>query len=325
MPNASGPANRRVATLLYDGLCTFEFGIVAEVFGLSRPELEVEWYKLVTCSEQRHPVRANGNVQMIAEAGLEGLDEAGTIVIPGWPIDAVSPSEELSEALFKAHARGARLVTICSGVFLLASVGLLKCRRVTTHWRYTDRFRELFPSVLMEPDVLYIDDGDILTSAGSAAGIDLLLHIVRRDFGPEIANQVARRMVVQPHREGGQAQFIERPVAARSNGRLAPLLDHIRARPGERWTISRMADEAAMSERTFVRRFKESVGSSPGEWLIASRVDAARELLETGAQSLGEVAERAGFGSVATLHHHFRNRIGVTPGSYRARFSRAAA
>ena len=291
VPKLNGPSNRRVAALLYEGLCSFEFGIVAEVFGLSRPELGLDWYRFVTCGERDGPVRATGNVRMIAEAGLEGFSNAGTIVIPGWPTDGAPPSPALRDAILQAHARGARLVTICSGVFLLASLGLLEGKTVTTHWRYAERFRELFPSVRIEPDVLYIDEGDILTSAGSAAGIDLLLHIVRKDFGSEVANQVARRMVVPPHREGGQAQFVERPVAMRPNDRLAPLLDRIRAHPGERWTIRRMAKDAAMSERTFIRRIKESVGSSPGEWLTMVRTDAARNLLEAGARNLGEVAQ----------------------------------
>ncbi len=325
MPISLKADDRRVAALLYDGLCTFEFGIVAEVFGLIRPELGVEWYKMTTCSEYPRPVRGSGNVRLIAEGGLEALAEAATIVIPGWPTDGAAPSPELSKAILSAHARGARLVTICSGVFLLAALGLLEGKRVTTHWRYADRFRELYPAIRIEPDVLYIDEGQILTSAGSAAGIDLLLHVVRKDFGAQVANQVARRMVVPPHREGGQAQFVERPVAAGPNGRLGPLLDRIRARPAECWTIRRMAEEAAMSERTFIRRFKESVGASPGEWLVAIRTDVARDLLETGSASLDEVAELAGFGSVATLRHHFRNRLRLTPANYRARFLRTAA
>lgn len=315
------PADRRVAALLYDGLCSFEFGIVAEVFGLERPELGVEWYTMTTCAEEPGPLRANGHVSLLPEAGLEALEHAGTIVIPGWRTNGEFPSAALSEALLRAHARGARLVTICSGVFLLASLGLLDGKRVTTHWRYAGRLRELFPKLTVEAEVLYVDEGAVLTSAGSAAGIDLLLHIVRKDFGPKIANQVARRMVVPAHRGGGQAQFVERPVAAHPNGRLAPLLDTIRERPGEAWTIQRMARESIMSERTFIRRFKEAVGCSPGEWLIAVRTEAARDLLELGTRNLEEVAELAGFGSVATLRHHFRSRLGIAPASYRAQFA----
>jgi len=313
-----------VAALLYDGLGTFEFAIAAEVFGLARPEYGDDWYRFVSCSEGRRPVRANGHVSISPEADLDGLAKAGTIIIPGWTTTGDRPSPAIAEAIRQAHRRGARLVTICSGVFLLASLGLVGGRRVATHWKYVERLRQLYPALTVDPDVLYIDDGNILTSAGSAAGIDLLLHVVRKDFGPDRANQVARRLVMPPHRDGGQAQFIERPVPRRPNSRLATLLDSVRERPAELWTIERMAREAAMSERTMIRRFKESVGSSPGEWLTDTRVDAARQLLEMGVANMEEVAGLAGFGSVATLRHHFRNRVGVSPARYRARFSRVA-
>jgi AraC family transcriptional activator FtrA len=316
--------NRTVAALLYDGLGTFEFAIAAEVFGLSRPEYGDDWYRFVSCSEGKRPVRANGHVSIAPEADLDALVEAGTIVIPGWNCGGEPPSPAVAEAILQAHANGARIVTICSGVFLIASLGLADGRTVTTHWKYADRLHSLYPALKVDPDVLYIDNGDMLTSAGSAAGIDLLLHIVRKDFGPDRANQVARRLVMPPHRDGGQAQFIERPVPQRANDRLAALLDVVRARPGERWTIGRMAREAAMSERTMIRRFKDSVGSSPGEWLTDTRVDAARQLLEAGRASIDDVAHLAGFGSPATLRHHFRNRIGVSPASYRARFTKSS-
>jgi AraC family transcriptional activator FtrA len=324
MPNRREPDKRSVAALLYDGLGTFEFAIAAEVFGLNRPEFGEDWYRFTSCSEGRRPVRANGHVSIAPEAGLEALAGAGTIIIPGWNSCGEPPSGAVAEAILGAHANGARLVTICSGVFLLAALGLVDGQAVTTHWRYADRLRALFPRVKVNPDVLYVDNGNILTSAGSAAGIDLLLHIVRKDFGPERANQVARRLVMPPHREGGQAQFVERPVPQRPNSRIAALLDTVRSRPGDHWTIGQMAREAAMSERTMIRRFKDSVGSSPGEWLTDTRVDAARQLLEMGAASMEEVAELAGFGSVATLRHHFRNRVGVSPARYRARFTQVA-
>ena len=323
MPNASRNPNRTVAVLLYDGLGTFEFAIAAEVFGLDRPEFGTDWYRFVSCSEGRRPVRANGHVSIVPEAGLEVLAEAGTIIIPGWTTTGDPPSPEVTEAIHLAHSSGARLATICSGVFLLASLGLADGHCVTTHWKYADRLRSLFPGLHVNPDVLYVDSGNILTSAGSAAGIDLMLHIVRKDFGPDRANQVARRLVMPPHRDGGQAQFIERPLPRQANSRLAALLDMIRAKPSERWTINRMAREAAMSERTMIRRFKESLGASPGDWLTETRVDAARQLLEAGAASIEEVADLAGFGSAATLRHHFRNRIGVSPARYRARFTKA--
>lgn len=315
---------RSVAALLYDGLGTFEFAIAAEVFGLSRPEFGNDWYSFISCSEGKRPVRANGHISIMPEADLGALAEAGTIVIPGWNSNGDPPSPAVAEAIHQARANGARMATICSGVFLLASLGLADGRTVTTHWKYTDRLRSLYPTLNVDPDVLYIDDGDVLTSAGSAAGIDLLLHIVRKDFGPDRANQVARRLVMPPHRDGGQAQYIERPMPQRANDRLAALLDAVRAQPGERWTIGRMAQEAMMSERTMIRRFKDSLGSSPGEWLTDTRVDAARQLLETGTAGIDEVADLAGFGSAATLRHHFRNRVGISPARYRARFANAA-
>ena len=325
MPKGSLPRNHLVAALLYEGLGTFEFAIAAEIFGLSRPEYGDDWYRFVSCSEGRRPVRANGNISIMPEAGLDALAKADTIVIPGWKVNGELPSAPVATAICQAHARGARLVTICSGIFLLASLGLADGRRVTTHWKYADRLHSLYPGLSVDPDVLYIEDGNILTSAGSAAGIDLLLHIVRKDFGADRANQVARRLVMPPHRDGGQVQFIERPVPRQANSRLASLLDAVRARPGACWTIERMAHEAAMSERTMIRRFKETLGSSPGEWLIDTRFDLARQLLESGAASIEEVAELAGFGSVATLRHHFRRRIGISPAQYRDRFSGSMA
>jgi AraC family transcriptional activator FtrA len=225
-------------------------------------------------------------------------------------------------ALNEAVDRGARLLTICSGVFLPAASGMLTGRRVTTHWRHVERLSALYPDLNIDPDVLYVDHGDIATSAGSAAGIDLLLHIVREDFGAEAANLVARRLVMPPHREGGQMQYIERPVPPHANGRLAPLLDAVRAKPAMQWTIAALARRAAISERSFVRRFREMTGSSPGEWLVALRVDLARDLLERDDAPVEVIAEAAGFGSPATLRHHFRARVGLSPTAYRARFSR---
>jgi AraC family transcriptional activator FtrA len=314
--------NRTVAAFVYDGLCTFEFGIAAEIFGLERPEMGEDGYRFLPFAEQPGTYRTNSGVQVSATAGLEALAEAGTIVIPGWRTDGISPSASLASALREAVAHGARLVTICSGVFLPAACGLLSGLRVTTHWRHVARFSALHPDVSVDPDVLYVDHRDIATSAGSAAGIDLLLHIVRKDFGAEAANRVARRLVMPPHREGGQAQYIERPVPQRADGRLAPLLDAVRARPERRWTIAALARHAAMSERNFVRQFRKITGSSPGEWLVALRVDLARDLLERDAAPVEAIAAAAGFGGVGTLRHHFRLRLGLSPTAYRARFSR---
>lgn len=321
MPSPTSPRNRRVAALLYERLCPFEFGIAAEVFGLPRPEMGKDWYRFSTCTEApRRPLRANGGLKVMAGGGLNALRDAGTIIIPGWHTDRKPPSPALRKALWAAHERGARLVTICSGVFLLAAAGLLKGRRVTTHWRYAEQLQAAYPDLSVEADVLYVDDGDILTSAGSAAGVDLLLHIVRKDFGPQAANSVARRLVMPPHRDGNQAQYIEKPVPERADGRLAPLLDAIRRRPGAEWTVAKMAEAAAMSERTFVRRFQELTGASPGDWLGGVRTDAARELLESSRASLEYIATAVGFGSLGTLRHHFRTRLSTTPANYRRRF-----
>jgi AraC family transcriptional regulator, transcriptional activator FtrA len=229
----------------------------------------------------------------------------------------------LIDQLRNAHARGARIASICSGAFALAATGLLDGKRAATHWRYADALRAARPDVIVDPDVLYVEGGRLLTSAGSAAGIDLMLHIVRTDFGADAANSVARRLVVPAHRSGGQSQFIERPVANNPQSRLAPLLDMLRAKPERSWTIAEMAREAAMSERTFLRRFTEATGMAPSEWLSELRVAEARRLLEATRLPVEEVAHAAGFGSVATLRHHFGRTTGLAPREYRERFGAA--
>ena len=321
MPSLAPSSNRLVAAIVYDGLGTFEFGIASEVFGLRRPEMGNDWYRFITCAAEPGPLRATGGLLISAEAGLDRLADAGTIIIPGWKGADVGPPASLVTALREAHQRGSRLLSICSGVFVLAATGLLDGKRATTHWRHADTLRDAYPRIEVDPDVLYIDEGQILTSAGSAAGIDLLLHLVRRDFGPEAANKVARRLVMSPHREGGQAQFIERPVPPRSDGRLAPLLDTMREHLDRPMTISQLAREAAMSERTFLRRFKDMTGTTPGEWLVIARINDAKELLEAGTLAVEEVALRAGFGTAATLRHHFRQRVGIGPTDYRRQYS----
>lgn len=320
MPNASAPRNRLVAALLHEKVATFELGVVAEIFGLARPEVGADWYRLVTVAEEQRPLRATGGLMIYPEAGLEVLARAGTIVIPGWRTDGASPSPAVKEALSAACDRGARLVSICSGAFLLAACGLLDGRNATTHWLYTHRLQTLHPDVKVDPNVLYVDEDPILTSAGSAAGVDLLLHIVRKDFGARAANEIARRMVMAPHRDGGQAQFIDRPVPMQASDRLGPLLESIRRRPDEHWTIGRMARRIAMSRRTFIRRFHESTGMSPGEWVIAARLEVARFLLESSGAGLEEISQSSGFGNAAALRHHFRRRMGLTPTAYRNQF-----
>jgi AraC family transcriptional regulator, transcriptional activator FtrA len=317
--------NPLVVALVYDGLCAFEFSCAAEVFGLARPELGPDWYRFETCAMKRS-VRAQYGMRMNAANGLERLHAAGTIVIPGWEgIDAAVP-QAILDALRGAYARGARLLSICSGAFVLAATGLLDGRRATTHWRYADALQRRYPKVSVDAKVLYVDEGSVLTSAGSAAGLDLCLHLVRRDYGSKIANQVARRLVIPPHREGGQAQFLERPVEGREHQSghpksLSALLDKIRKRPSERWHIAELARLAAMSERTFMRRFRAATGLSPADWVTRARVDAARELLENTALSIDHIAERCGLGTPTTLRHHFRRKVGLSPTQYRKRFS----
>ena len=318
--------NPLVVALVYDGLCSFEFSCAAEIFGLSRPELGPDWYRFETCAAKSRSVRGQYGMRMQAAGGLDRLLAAGTIVIPGWEgIDVPVPPTVL-DTLRQAHARGARLLSICSGAFVLAATGLLDGRRATTHWRYAEELRRRHPEVRVDPNVLYVDEGAVLTSAGSAAGLDLCLHLVRRDYGSKIANQVARRLVIPPHREGGQAQFLERPVDDRvrgseQRGSLSMLLDKIRKRPGERWHIDELARLAAMSKRTFMRRFRAATGFSPADWVTRARVDAARELLENTALSIDQIAERCGLGTPTTLRHHFRKKVGLSPTQYRKGFS----
>lgn len=309
--------------MLHEKVATFELGIVAEIFGLPRPEMGEDWYRFVTVAEEQRPLRATGGLQVHPEAGLEALAHAGTIVIPGWRTDGESPSPGVKEALLEAHDRGARLVSICSGAFLLAACGFLAGRRATTHWLYAEQLQTLHPDIEVDSDVLYVDQDPILTSAGSAAGVDLLLHIVRKDFGAKAANEIARRMVMAPHRDGGQAQFIDRPVPTHANDRLGSLLEAVRQRPAEHWTIGRMARRLMMSRRTFIRRFQESTGMAPGEWVIATRLEIARFLLESSAAGLDAVSQSSGFGNAAALRHHFRRRLGLTPSGYRAQFGAA--
>ena len=308
--------------LAYDGLCIFEFGVAFEVFGLPRPEMGPGWYRYAVCGAEPGPLRAAGGLTVTVEHGLDLLKEADLVVVPGWRgIDAPVP-EDLAAALKAAHARGARIMSLCSGVAVLAAAGLLDGRRATTHWRYLAAVAARYPAVRFEAEGLYVDEGDVLTAAGSAAGIDLCLHVVRDTFGPDAANAVARRLVVAPHRDGGQAQLIEAPVPRRHEAaRLGPLIDAMRARPGEEHRLDALAARAGMSLRTFQRRFATTTGLPPGEWLIAERLRFARELLEqAGRPCLDDVAEAAGFGTAAVMRHHFRLRLGTSPGAYRKRF-----
>lgn len=324
MPNARktkpGP---RVTVLAYDGLCTFEFGIAYEVFGLHRPEMGKNWYRYSIYCVDKGPLSAAGGFTIQATRRRSKLQHADLIVVPGWRgIEAPVPAKLIAD-LRLAHRRGARIMSLCSGIVVLAAAGLLDGRRATTHWRYSDSIAKRFPAIKLEPDMLYVDERDVLTAAGSAAGIDLCLHVVRKDFGPKAANSVARRLVVQPHREGSQAQFIQRPILQeKENARLASLIDWVRERLSQSHTIRSLSKRAGMSARTFQRRFREVTGSAPGEWLVAERVRLAQEHLESSMRtSLDDVASACGFGSLETMRYHFRKRAGIAPGAYQKRFA----
>ncbi|MEL6062741.1 transcriptional regulator FtrA [Methylobacterium sp. 2A] len=317
MPNAP---RHGLAILAYDGLCTFEYGCAVEVFALPRPEFGVRWYRSVIAAAEPGPLRGVGGVTVQADGGLELLESVETIVIPGWRGPDGSVPEPLLHALRRAHARGARIVSICAGAFVLGAAGLLAGRRATTHWHHTGRLAAI-PEVQVEVDVLYVDEGSILTSAGSAAGLDLCLHVVRKDFGAQTANLVARRLVIHAHRDGGQAQFVQRPVPRRAGAKLGLLFDRVRGSLGEVWTVERMAAEAGLSLRSLHRHVRAATGTAPGTWLIAERLAEARTMLEETNRPVEEIAERVGFGSAPALRSHFRAILGVTPTDYRKRFS----
>ncbi|OZI57802.1 transcriptional regulator FtrA [Bordetella genomosp. 1] len=314
-----------VVALAYDRLCTFEFGCVTELFALERPELGVDWYRFAVCAIEPGPLRAAGGITVAAPYDLKLLDRADTIVIPGWRDADEPPPEPLLKALRRAYRRGARLCSICSGVFVLAAAGVLDGKTVTTHWRYAAALQQRYPQVRVEPDALYVDAGQVITSAGSAAGLDMLLHLVRGDHGGAVANRVAQRLVVAPHREGGQAQFVPRPMPQDESGRLTRLMDWMRQHSAEAHTLRSLADRAAMSPRTLQRQFHDATGMAPYEWLVRERVAAAREMLEAPTPlPIGRIAELAGFGSEESLRRHFRRIVLTSPSAYREQFGHAA-
>jgi len=324
-PTASSKAPSKTAGPLvvapvYDGLCTFEFAIAAEVFGLARPEMGPHWYRFASAAIEPGPLRAHGGLTLTSDGGPELIERADLIVMAGWKGADVPVPEAFAKRLRKAWQRGARLASICSGAFVLAATGLLDGRRAATHWRYAERLRERHPAIEVDAGVLYVEGDRVFTSAGSAAGIDLMLHLVRGDFGVEAANSVARRLVMPAHRSGGQAQFIERPVPADRGHRLAGVLELVRTDLRAPWTVERMAEAALMSPRTFLRRFTEATGQPPGDWLIAERVAEAQRLLEASSLGIERIAAEAGFGSVQALRHHFQARLGLAPRAYRAGF-----
>jgi AraC family transcriptional activator FtrA len=316
-----GSRGPTVSVLAYEGMSVFEIGIVTEVFGLPRPEFDFPWYELTICAETPGPVRVVGGATLSTDHGLDRFTDADTLIVPGVPDVRTDPSPALVDALRAAHARGARVMSICSGAFALAGAGLLDGRRATTHWRYADRLRDRHPAVQVDADVLYIDDSPILTSAGSAAGLDLCLHVIRLDHGPTVANMVARRLVVQPHRDGGQAQFVEAPVATDpEDDRVARSMEWALANLSAPITVDVLSRRAHMSPRTYLRHFTRATGTTPIRWLITQRIHASLPLLESGATPIEEVATAVGFEAAVTFRHHFTQAMRTTPSAYRRAF-----
>lgn len=318
-PRTSRPL---VVALAYDGLCTFEFGVAVEIFGLPRPELGENWYRFAVAAVDEGELRATGGIRVVADGGLALLAEADIIVVPGWRGSQAPVPAALCEALRHASDRGCRMMSICSGVFVLAAAGLLDGRKATTHWRYTSELRARFPAINVLDDALYYDEGRVLTSAGSAAGIDLCLHVVRQDYGTTVANTVARRLVVQPHRDGTQTQHIARPVArARESKRLGEVFDFLHQRLDLNHTVATLAAKAGMSPRTFLRRFEEATGTTPARWILNERLLRAQDYLANSSLRIEAIAGQTGFGSAASLRHHFRQHFSLSPGAYRRKMS----
>lgn len=310
----------RVAVLLLPPVVGFDAAIAPTLFSSATDADGDALYDVITCAVTDGPIEATAGFGILPGAGPEALATADTVVIPGtrYPparVDGVLPAE-VSNALALIRP-GTRLVSICTGAFVLAAAGLLDGRRATTHWKFADAMRLLHPEVLVDENVLFVDDGDVLTSAGLAAGIDLCLHIIRRDHGARVANAVARYCVVPPWREGGQAQFIDRQVPPPDHFSTASTREWALAHLGEELTVQRLAAHAKMSARTFNRRFREETGESPGVWIRSRRVDRARELLESRDLPVDEIARLSGLGSGGNLRHHLRRGMGMSPSSYR--------
>jgi AraC family transcriptional activator FtrA len=305
--------------IVYEGLCTFEFAVAVELFGLPRSEFD-HWYRFATVKAESGPIRATGGITIDAEHDLTLLKEASLIIVPGWRGADEPVPDALCEVLVEAHSNGARIASICSGVFVLAEAGLLDGGKATTHWLYTEKLAQKYPNITVDQDVLFVENGHVFTSAGSAAGLDLGLHIIRKDYGAQVAATVARRLVLPAQRDGGQRQFVPRPEpTTRAGSGIAPLLDDIRSALDEPWPIERMANVAATSHRTLTRKFNEEIGTTPLKWLRAERVARASELLENKDVPLTDVWTACGFGSAETFRREFRKTIGIPPARYRER------
>ncbi|MCP3804597.1 helix-turn-helix domain-containing protein [Allokutzneria sp. A3M-2-11 16] len=319
----SRESSHRVVVLVDEGSNPFELGVATELFGLRRPELDRPWYEFTLCSAEPSVPMHGGMFTLSAVATLDAAESADTLIVPNRPDPEAGPAPAVVAAVRRAAARGTRLVSFCTGAFTLAAAGVLDGRRATTHWMWAERFAARYPAVLLEPDVLYVDDGDVLTAAGSAAALDLGLHLIRRDHGAEIANAVSRRLVFAAHRDGGQRQFVERPVAAVPDASLAPILGWAQQNLAGPITVADLARRAAMSQATLHRRFQTELGTTPLAWLTEERVTLACRLIERGELRLDRVAEASGLGTASNLRTQMRRRTGLTPTAYRRRFGSA--
>lgn len=314
-----------VVVVVHNQVEPFELAILCEVFGTDRSDDGLPRYDFAVVSAEPGPVRSTIGFSMDIPHDLARLDQADLIAVaPPASNDTESPPE-LLEALRRAVDRGARVLSVCTGAFILGAAGLLDGRPCTTHWRHADELARRFPLAQVDPDVLFVDDGAILTSAGSAAAIDLGLYVVRQAHGAAVANAIARRMVVPPQREGGQRQYVETPVPATGVETLEPLLTWMLANLGQDMSVEELSARVHLSTRTFARRFRAETGATPHSWLTAQRVMLAQRLLEDSDHSVETVADLAGFGSSAVLRHHFLRRVGTTPQAYRRAFTRAAS
>lgn len=329
LPARTRRRRHTVATVICHGVAPFEMAVPCEVFGIDRSELGVPWYRHLICAAEDPPIRSSQGFTIDTPYGLDDVVKADTVVVPAWGVAQLDdePPQALLDTLRAAHRRGARILSVCSGAFVLAAAGLLDGRRATTHWMHAEALAARYPDIDVDPDVLYVDEGDVMTSAGTAAGIDLCLHVVRLDFGAEIANAVARRMVVPPHREGGQAQFVEAPMTSGEPGsdRFSATLEYMLEHLDEALSVETMADRAALSPRTFARRFRATTGTTPGQWLVRQRVLLAQRLLETTDDPVELIAVRCGFGTAAGLRLHFRRVLDTSPLVYRRTFRRIGA
>jgi transcriptional regulator GlxA family with amidase domain len=315
---------RRVAVLGTADMSAFELGVACEVFGTDRSDRGIPTWDFGLCLDSPGPLLTRSGFTLDSPYGLERLATADLVIVPCWPHLEQPPAPEVVDALRAAADRGAWVLGFCSGVYALAHAGLLAGRRATTHWFYADRFRAVFPDVDLDPDVLYVAETTVMTSAGTSAAVDLSLQVLRQVDGPQIANAVARRMVVPPHRDGGQAQYVERPLPEDGEHDLTDLLAWMGEHLADELTVAGLSGRAHMSERTFARRFRAETGTTPHHWLTWQRVLLAQRLLETTELDVDGIARRCGFGGAATLRHHFTARIGTSPQRYRRTFRCAA-